>query len=105
MGKVAAAAIAGGEELAGVSRSGATVHQIQNRENQEKEENETNSFASTARSGAKNHREKESPRERGGEGDAHHGEKRGKDGSKRRATRGHRRWFSVLAQVEQMRGK
>jgi len=41
--------IAGGEELAGVCRSGATVHQIRNREYQEKEENETNSFSSSAR--------------------------------------------------------
>jgi len=49
LGKVAAAAAASGEELAGVSRSRTTVHQIRNREYREKEENETNSFPSSAR--------------------------------------------------------
>ena len=41
--------IAGGEELARVGRSGATVHQIRNREYREKEENEADSFPSSAR--------------------------------------------------------
>jgi hypothetical protein len=49
LGRGAAAAIAGGELLAGECLPGAVVHQTQNREYREKEENDADSFPSPAR--------------------------------------------------------